>query len=609
MRTLVSLILVVPILLLSACLEPSSSSDGSRKLGQAAETARAPESWVPEDVKWDTSGPYSRVLASGPYKALPVEITTFKAFDGTSIQTSVWRPDVPEGVKVPVIMDSGPYFGDQINQPLSNLARMIIEGILPHGFAYAQMAVPGTSASGGCQEFFSVREQKSINDAVTYYGTREWSNGNVALIGISYDGTTAWISATFGNPHLKTIVPISGLTSIYDHSFRNGTPWFTAPAIHAVYWTYGWESGANTPQDKVANTACPEGPRGVATAAYSTVTGARDEPPVFDGYWEEREFRPRILKNYNGSVFLVQGMRDWRVPPWLHFPFMQDLQDAGIETKMLLGQWWHDVPDRSSTGEHRRWDYAEMLLRWFDQSLNEHSTVNTGPLVEIEDDAGLWRTEADWPPYDVAWTPWYLSATSLRAQDGPAGEQVLFGPASAHRIVADRLPGSRSGPEVPILQYRATTGPLKEDLRFAGLPRLHVTFIPTSPAGARINAELHARSPEGAERDVGHAVMDLRYYQGGYQSHTLTPGQPILAKMEFIPLDAYVPAGHELVLVISGAGYSSERLTRGSSGYLDQWWESPTPLPVRIVWGDGKSTLQLPLIERDVGDGKYPGQP
>jgi hypothetical protein len=64
-----------------------------------------------------------------------------------------------------------------------------------------------------------------------------------------------------------------------------------------------------------------------------------------------------------------------------------------------------------------------------------------------------------------------------------------------------------------------------------------------------------------------------------------------------------------MVLTISGAGYSTERLTRGATGVLDQWWESPTPSPVRIEWGGSKATLVLPEIERDVGDGKYAGQP
>lgn len=598
-------VLTMTVLLASACIgTPQDSSAASPKSVRALGAGQAPEAWVPENVEWDASGNYARPLAEGVYKVLPSKIVEFPSFDGTRIQTAVWRPDVPEGMKVPVILDVGPYYGDAIENARR---RTIVDGLVPHGFAYANVAIRGTSGSGGCMEFFGVNEQKDVDAAVTFYGEQPWGNGNVALIGISYDGTTAWIGAQYGNPHLKTIVPISGLTSIYDHGVRNGTAWGFEPEIHVYYWTFGFQTNRRTPEDKLENVACPEAVRGGATAQYTTVTGERDEPPAFDGYWEERDFKPEILANYNGSVFLVQGLRDWRVPSYLAFPFMQDMQAAGIETKMLLGQWWHNVPDNA--GEHTRWDYGEMLLRWFQKYLYGTEGVNTGPLVDVEDDQGAWRTESNWPPPDAAWATWYLGANTLRTGDGAAGEQLLFSPASAYQVVTDQAPQGRGSAPVPLVEYRATTGPLEADLRFAGLPRLHVTFLPSSPTGNRVQAQLLDRAPDGTERDVGHAVMDLRFHEGGYQSHVLTPGEPIRAKMEFLPLDARIPAGHELVLKVTGAGYSGERLTRGGSGYLDQWIPGPAELPLRIAWGNDRSALMLPLIDRDVGDGKYPGEP
>jgi putative CocE/NonD family hydrolase len=602
-------ILVTTVLLLAGCAAaPQPQAAGPKSLQGSASAAQ----WVPQGAQFDNTGSFSRPLSEGIYTLLPVEVRTFPSVvDGSVIQTAVWRPDVPAGVKVPVIIDAGPYFGDEIENALGYVANPIIQGLVPHGYAWAQVAVRGTSGSGGCQEFFSQKEQDDIDAAVTYYGTQEWSNGNVALIGISYDGTTTWISAQYGNPHLKTIVPIAGLTSIYDHSFRNGTPWFTAAAIHANYWAYGFQHTDRAPPEFVNNAACPEMGRAQVAAMTTIVTGDRDEMPAYADYWTSRDFKPKILENYKGSVFLVTGILDWRVPPYLAFPFMQEIQAKGLDTKMLLGYWWHDMPDSPSGRDPQtvRWDWAEMLLRWFDKYLKEIPTVDTGPAVIVEDTQLAWRTEENWPPTDAAWTPFYLGTGTLRPDETANGEAVLFGPASAHRVVTERLPAARDSPDAPLLEVRATTGPLEEDLRFAGLPRLHVTFAPSSPMGARIYAELLERDGAGVERYIAHAVMDLRYYEGGYESHTLTPNQPILAKMEFLPVDANIPKGHELVLSIGSAGYSSERLTRGATGALDQWWESPTPLPVRVLWGGEQSILSLPIIERDVGDGRYPGQP
>jgi predicted acyl esterase len=581
------LLVVILSTLAAACVSPHEATKAGPASIKGAKAGVANSDWVPKDIKWDTSGKYAKVLVPGPYVALPVEHTSFASFDSTKMDAAVWRPDVPEGTKVPVILDVGPYYGDAIEKPLSYIAPAIIEGLLPHGFAYVQVAVRGTAGSGGCQELFGPKEQKDIDAAVTYYGTQPWSNGNVGLTGISYDGTTTWISAMFGNPHLKTIVPIAGLTSIYDHGVRNGTAWLFEPGLAANYWLFGFETNRRTTQDKAANAACPEFARGVAAALYATETGDRKGVGPVDGYWQDRDFKPKILQNYKGSVFLVTGLLDWRVPPYLAFPFMQELQAKGLETKMLLGQWWHDMPDNAQRRDSVRWDYTEMLLHWFQRYLYENPLVNTGPAVDVEDDTGAWRTESNWPPPDGAWTTFHLGQGTIKNDKTTAGDQVLFGPASAHRLVLDNAPASRGQSPVPLVEYRATTGALAKDLRFAGMPRMHVTFVPTSPEGTRIYAELRDRDPGGKESYVATAVMDLRYYEGGFTPHTLTPGSPILAKMEFLPVDARIPAGHELVLVVSGAGYSSERITRGN----------------------GKSTLQLPLLERNVGDGKYPGQP
>ena len=62
-----------------------------------------------------------------------------------------------------------------------------------------------------------------IDAAVTWLGTQSWSNGKVGIIGKSYDGSTPWQAATFGNPHLATIVPMSGLIGVHELMWRNGS--------------------------------------------------------------------------------------------------------------------------------------------------------------------------------------------------------------------------------------------------------------------------------------------------------------------------------------------------------------------------------------------------
>ena len=124
------------------------------------------------------------------------------------VSLAVWLPDVPEGVTVPVIAEFGPYFDEisvetpSIEVPGTWLGQMIIDQILPHGYAFAQVSVMGTGRSNHCMDLMGNAEQLGVDAAVSWLGTQEWSNGNVGMIGKSYDGTTPCHAAIFGNPHL-----------------------------------------------------------------------------------------------------------------------------------------------------------------------------------------------------------------------------------------------------------------------------------------------------------------------------------------------------------------------------------------------------------------------
>ena len=63
------------------------------------------------------------------------------------VSLGLWLPEVPEGVKVPVIAEFGPYFDEAsvqtgpVEEPGTWLGSMIIDQILPHGYAFAQVSV------------------------------------------------------------------------------------------------------------------------------------------------------------------------------------------------------------------------------------------------------------------------------------------------------------------------------------------------------------------------------------------------------------------------------------------------------------------------------------
>lgn len=549
-------------------------------------------------AEWDTRGAYSRLLERGPYEAMPVEHHEIIAHDGVKLDAAIWRPNVDENTTVPIILDIGPYYGDWITS-MSRMSREYVfwvENFVEQGYAYGRVATRGTSTSEGCMEFFGPNEQKDVDTVLTYFGTQNWSNGNIALYGASYDGTTPWIGAAFGNEHLKTIVPVVGLTDVAGLMFRNGTSETRGPIMHSVvYWTFyglGLQDGGapGYRAEHWAEQACEEFIIGTVEGPVTAATG-----DVNTQYWQIRDWRQRVLDNYNGSVYLAHGLQDWNVEATMAFPFMRDLEEAGIDVKMMLGQWGHDWPDRAARAESEnpviansvRWDWAQLLLHWFDQELKGEQ-VATGPVVDVQDSQGNWRLEQTWPPRDIQWTEYHL------------GEGVLANDTQAHGLGT----GVNTGLGIiePVLGMTDVvdagwvfeTEPLEQELRFAGLPRLHATFTTTVP-DANIHAQLDAVSPDGESHRVAWGVMNIRYHEGGTEPVTVMAGDTFLAKIEMFPADVLVPEGYKLVLTVD-PNTPGEPLSRG-------------PTPLQLHWGDDMSILKLPVIERDVGDGKYPGQP
>ena len=457
------------------------------------------------------------------------------------VSLAVWVPIMEDGMTVPVSAEFGPYFDEAsvetggIEEPGTWLGTMIIEQIVPHGFAFAQVSVMGTGRSNHCMDLMGTAEQLGVDAAVTWLGSQNWSNGNVGMIGKSYDGSTPWQAAMFGNEHLTTIVPISGLIGVMELMWRNGSSEARAPIMHnGVYGSYGIDGDLED-----SGNMCPDYIAGPATGGAAWAWGGE----AAGTYWAERYFLDRVLENYNGSVYLIQGMHDWNVDPHMAVPTINLLYDNGIEAKGLFGQWDHDYPDRpqimfdrSGVGrgieafpEMVRMDWMQDLLEWFTYYLKED-----GPKpwlgVEIQSNQGPWRFEDRYPMSNTNELLWELGSSDLASA---GGGNTIF-------------PDASSGPVYE-------TPPLEEPLYFGGLPRLHVN-VNTATVGGQIYALLE--DCDGANCiHIGHAIMDLRYHAGGADEQTWTPVfEEITALMEFFPMDVEVAAGHTIKLTLRSTG-------------------------------------------------------
>ena len=546
--------------------------------------------WERYKQPYVVGGPQSYVLEPGPYGKLPpgtlgnrvmIEVdlpiteggAAIDPNNGPKMSLAYWLPpNMTEGERVPVIMEIGPYFlevTDDVEVAGYWLGTSIMSEIVPYGYAFAQASVFGTGSSNHCMDLMGTAEQLGIDAAVTWLAEQDWSNGNVAMIGKSYDGSTPWEAATFGNPALKTIVPISGLIGVKELMWHNGSSETRASIMHnVVYGGYGTDGNSEDHQN-----ACPDYLTGWIHGTGAVLWG--DEiTPAAASYWRERYFLQRVLDNYKGSVYIIQGLQDWNVDPHMAVPVVNQLQDAGIEAKAWLGQWTHDYPDKWSAHENRtspgrgseafpktvRWDWMQDLLEWFNYYLKDDH-LKPALHVEVQDHLGNWRIEERYPMDH----PEYLELSLGGELEQTSGGTLLAG--SAY------VPGTST-------EIVFETQPFEEELRFGYLPQLHVTVTLTGNGG-----QIYALLEDTVDNiHLGHAIMDLRYYEGGDEEQFVFTGQTITARMEFEAMDVIVPEGHGLRLTLLPTG--------------EDYVNTATNYPV-VIHVDENSVLKLPLVDKE----------
>jgi X-Pro dipeptidyl-peptidase len=578
-RALSVLLVVVAAPVLAGCTGPATTLD--------------PTGLVPHGVPqaYDTSRGWSVPLSPALYELLPGVKTFVPSFDETSIALGLFFPKMdgcdwaaetlPAACHLPVVMDAGPYWADIIEE--QSYRPPLIEWLVPRGYVVAHMSVRGTGESGGCMETMSLNEQQDVDAMVTWLGQQPWSNGNVGMMGRSYDGSTPFFPAATGNPYLKTIVPISGVPSEPDLLFKNGTSEVRGPIFtNGLYWAGyglgaldGGEFGYRAPH-YAEEIVCPDVYQGTVDSFAAAATGQAGSQ-----FWQDRNLYQRVLDNYKGSIWVVHGLEDWNVNPSQVAPFWQHLQDKGLDAKLWYGVWAHAYPDRMDEHRNVRWDWADQTVRWFDKYLKGDTRVDTGPAVEIEDSLFVWRAEQSFPPRDATWTELAISngGDLLPPAEAQGGQFAL----AASAAQATGLSLGDFGPVADRVGF--ATGPLERDLRFSGLPQVHVTVTPTTPGGGYLFAELWDLYPDGHQVRLGWAAMNLRFHEGGNtQEQTLTPGTPVVARMEMEPLDAHVGAGHRILLVLQRQG-------------IEDIVPTGTPDPI-IVDEGAASVLRLPVIER-----------
>jgi X-Pro dipeptidyl-peptidase len=545
-------------------------------------------------------------------EAVYVETTLDNDGDGQpdKVVADIIRPREADlaGIKVPVIMDASPYYhccgrGNESEKKVyagdgtvTKFPLYYDNYFVPRGYAFIAADLAGTAKSKGCEDVGGPEEvqgAKAIIDwlngnaiARTATGTlvtASWSTGKVGMIGKSWDGSVANGVAATGVPGLKTIVPISAISSWYDYNRVNG---LVIPRVSSVPSLHNTVNGR---------------PSGTCSAVYSSLSsGAEANTGNYNSFWGTRNY-VTAAASVRASVFVVHGMNDLNVQG-VHFGQWWDALAANnVPRKIWLSQEGHVDPF-----DFRRATWVSTLHRWFDfWLLDLDNGIMTEPQADIERAADVWQTSPVWPPTGTATVSYGLQGTGNPGTlaPGAAGSgslSITDSPSLSEANAVSSPTTARTGRKV----YQ--TAALTSDLRIAGTPTITLrvrSSKPTTTLSARLVAygtatrvnyrssgegitTLTSQSCWGGSsstddpcyRDTAKTVSSASYqvlargWIDGAHRSSLTSTTPMAANTYYTitwklrPIDQIIPAGHRLglVLTVSDSEFVSSHSTGAS---------------------------------------------
>lgn len=322
--------------------------------------------------------------------------------------------DAGEIVEAPVILTLSPYSVLGRNGDAAHW--------VPKGYARAYADVIGTGNSGGCYDYGGKREKETGFDLVEWIAKQDWSTGKLAMIGGSYDGTTATATAVMNPPHLTTIVPEAAISRWYEYAYSGGIRYsWTNKFIRDDSRGQAADEGLDTPLLFDFGLALPP-PVDVqdpswAERVQSTITpcdelehmmaGYNFDLPNYDDFWLERDYIKDAHK-IDIPVLIAHNWGDWNVKQEGAVNLFKALKNSPSK-HLYMGDSWsgHGTPG----GE-----YAATVDAWMDHYLKG---VNNG----VQNLAPVTSQTAN---YDGAMDKWYSGAwpktkkVSLIAQNEPS---------------------------------------------------------------------------------------------------------------------------------------------------------------------------------------------
>jgi X-Pro dipeptidyl-peptidase len=560
----------------------------------ASAAAQQPPPWL--KVEGGVTQPqftFSEAIEEVVFVETPLDTDDDGALDRVRIRISRPRETQTQGIDVPVVFEHSPYrgdFGNAVNHGV-DFARMPQEGAgerkaaaarakararararadlpssldnyyVPRGYAVVIGESIGTFNSDGCPDVGGPWETLGTKAVIDWLNGRargfdaagnavsaDWTTGDVGMTGVSYNGTLPNQVATTGVEGLKTIIPVSAISSWYDYYRANGL----VVAPHSEPHGIGENAYLGEDTDVLADfiaarmlTTCAD-VRQYLVDNQDRVTGD------YSSFWAARDYLRRA-GGVRASVFVVHGLNDWNVKTKAFAEWWYRLAARGVTRKLWLHNGGHGGPGPVTTPAGAAYKRAEN--RWFDHELFGVSNgILEEPRLTIQREDGSYDEESDWPAPGARIARLKLSASSATA---PGRLDTDRPPRNASQSFVDN--GRLLDTDDVLIQnpdqahpnrlvYRSPA--VSQAVRMSGTPWVDLEMSIDNRTAANLTAVLVDYGPDGAATMVTRGWLDPQNRQRIDRTKAIRMGREYAFRWDLQPDDYVWQPGHRIGLVV-----------------------------------------------------------
>ena len=529
-----------------------------------------------------------------------------------------------EGLKVPVVYETSPYFAGtgpldkqyfwSPHQELGDQPpkRKVMPGVkyvgegrrpiisnsqvrtwVPRGFAVVHSSSPGTGLSQGCPTVGGDNESFAPKAVIDWLNGRAkgftsvdgqeevaatWCTGKVGMTGTSYNGTLPLAAATTGVDGLEAIIPIAPNTSYYHYYRSNGL--IRHPGGYMgedIDVLYDFINSGHPDRRDYCNKTYRDGEM---MDGFDRVDGD------YNDFWAGRDYLNELAE-LKAATLMSHAFNDWNVMPEHSVRIYAALKRNGIPCQAFFHQGGHGGPPPLS-----------MMNKWFTRYLYDiDNGVEKDPRGWVVREGDRMNQPTAYPDYP------HPDAEAVTIYPHTGGNEkghlaILQKPGQGTEKLVDDV--SISGTKLARAEQSKhrllfTTPELVEPMHLSGTAAVAIRLAanrdaanlsvwvvslpwttPTPPAEGQ-----RRRRPSITDNIITRGWADPQNHSSLTAGQPLVPGKFYDLKFNLQPDDQVIPAGQSIGLMI----FSSDR-------DFTLWPEAGTELTIDL----DATSLELPVV-------------